>query len=200
MVTKFEDLDPNGTYTFADYLTWQLRERVELIKGKIFKMEKPNVKHQEVSGNLVGLFANYLYKKPARIYFPLFDVRLVDSSNPKLVPDDNIYTVLQPDITVICDLNKIDDKGCLGAPDLIIEILSPSTGDKDLKDKKEIYEFAHVPEYWIVHPNDQTVIVYLLNDQKKYVIDNVYAFSDTIKASIFEDLFVDLRDVFEIYE
>jgi Uma2 family endonuclease len=200
MVTKFEDLDPNGTYTFADYLTWQMQERVELIKGKLFKMAMPSEKHQRISSHLHRIYSNYLYKKKCRVYHPPFDVRLVKPPHLRKETDKSIYTVVQPDITVICDLNKIDDRGCLGAPDLIIEILSPSTGDKDLKDKKEVYEFAHVPEYWIVHPNDQTVIVYLLNEQKKYVVDNVYAFTDTIKASIFDDLYVDLRDVFEVYE
>ena len=96
-------------------------------------------------------------------------------------------------------MSKIDDKGCNGAPDLIIEILSPSTGSRDLKDKKEVYEFAEVPEYWIVHPQDQTVIVYILNEQKKYVFDNIYASTDTIKVHIFDDLEIDLKDVFDIY-
>ena len=76
MVTKFEDLDPNAVYTFADYLTWQFKERVEIIKGKLLKMAMPSEKHQRVSGNIHRLFANHFYKKTSRIYFPLFDVRL----------------------------------------------------------------------------------------------------------------------------
>jgi Uma2 family endonuclease len=199
MVTKFEDLDPTGTYSFADYLTWQFQERVELIKGKLFKMAMPSEKHQRVSKDLIRLFANYLHKKPCQVYHPPFDVRLEKSLNPRETKDKNIFTVVQPDITVVCDMEKIDDNGCSGTPDLIVEIVSPPMGGIDLKDKKEIYEFAEVPEYWIVHPNDQTVIVYILNDQKKYVIDNVYASTDIIKVSVFKDLEIDLSDVFENY-
>lgn len=197
MVTKFEDLDPTATYSFADYLTWQFQERVELIKGKLFKMAMPSVKHQRVSGNFYRLFANYLHKKPCQIFHPPFDVRLEKPPNHRKAKDKSIFTVVQPDLTIICDVDKIDNKGCSGAPDLIIEILSPSTGKKDVKDKKEVYEFAEVPEYWIVHPQDQTVIVYILNEQKKYVIDNFYTATDTIKVSIFNDLEIDLTDVFE---
>lgn len=88
-------------------------------------------------------------------------------------------------------MKKIDDKDCNGAPNLIIEILSPSTGSKDLKDKKDVYEFAEVPEYWIVHPHDQTVVVYILNEQKKYVLDNIYASTDSINVHVFKDMAVD---------
>lgn len=199
MITKFEDLDPSATYTFADYLTWKFTERVEIIRGKLFKMAMPSEKHQRVSSNLHRLFANYLYKKPCRVYHPPFDVRLEKPLHHRKIMDKSVYTVVQPDITVVCDLSKIDNKGCMGAPDLIIEILSPSTGSKDLKDKKEVYEFSEVPEYWIVHPQDQTVIVYILSEQKKYVIDNIYASKDTIKVHVFEDMIVDLTDVFENY-
>jgi Uma2 family endonuclease len=169
---------------------------VELIKGKLFKMAMPTEKHQRVSSNLFGQFANYLHKKTPRVYFAYFHVRFFEPNSDSKISDKNIYTVIQPDLTVVCDVKKIDDKGCVGAPDLIIEILSPSTGSKDVKDKKAVYEFAEVPEYWIVHPNDQTVIVYLLNEQKKYVVDNVYASIDSIKVSIFDDLEIDLTDVF----
>ncbi len=200
MVTNFEDLDPAGTYTFADYLTWQFKERVEIIKGKLFKMAMPSEKHQRLSSNVHRIFANYLYRKPCRVYHPPFDVRLEKPLHQRKAKDKSIFTVVQPDITVVCDLTKVDDKGCFGAPDLVIEILSPSTGSKDLKEKKEVYEFAEVPEYWVIHPLDETVAVYILNDQKKYVIDNIYASIDSIKSHVFKDLDVDLKDVFEIYD
>lgn len=200
MITSIEDLDPNATYSFADYLTWQFKERVEIIKGKLFKMAMPSEKHQRASGNIYRLFANYLYRKPCRVYHPPFDVRLPKPPHQRKVTDASIFTVIQPDITVICDMTKVDDKGCAGAPDLIIEILSPSTGAKDLKDKKEVYEFSEVPEYWIVHPQDETVLVYILNDNKRYVLDNIYACTDTIQTHVFKDLTIDLKDVFEIYD
>jgi Uma2 family endonuclease len=198
MVTDIKDLDPNAVYTFADYLTWQFKERVEIIKGKLFKMAMPSEKHQRTSSNLHRLFANYMYKKPCRVYHPTFDVRLVKPPHQRKTSDKSIFTVVQPDITVVCDMSKIDDKGCDGAPNLIIEILSPSTGSKDLKDKKEVYEFAEVPEYWIVHPQDQTVVVYVLNDAKKYVLENIYASTDIIKVPSFPDLDIDFRDVFDV--
>ena len=198
MIVRFEDLDPRGTYTFADYLTWKFEEKVEIIKGKLFKMAMPSEKHQRTSCNFYRIFANYLHKKPCRVYHPPFDVRLIKPPHLRKTTDKSIYTVVQPDITVVCDLNKIDDRGCMGAPDLIIEILSPSTGSVDLKDKKAIYEFSEVPEYWIVHPHDQTVIVYVLDDQKKYAIAGIYASTDTIKTHVFDDLFVDLADVFDV--
>lgn len=199
MVAKFEDLDPNGTYTFADYLTWQFKERVELIKGKIFKMAMPSEKHQRVSGNLYGLVWAHLKGQPCKAYHPPFDVRLVKPPYLRKVTDKSIYTVVQPDLTVVCDMSKVDDKGCLGAPHLVVEILSPSTGDKDLNEKKDIYEFSEVPEYWIVHPQDGTVVVYLLNDQNKYVIDGFYAYNAKIKAHSIPNLEIDLNDVFEQY-
>jgi Uma2 family endonuclease len=199
MVTKFEDLDPTATYSFADYLTWKFQERVEIIKGKLYKMAMPSEKHQRISGSVYRILANYLYKKSCRVYHPPFDVRLEKPLHHRKMTDKSIFTVVQPDITVVCDLSKIDNKGCFGAPDLIIEILSPSTGSKDLKEKKEVYEFAEVPEYWVIHPQDETVAVYILSDQKKYVIDNIYASTDSIKSHVFKDLDVDLKDVFEIY-
>lgn len=199
MVTNIEDLDINGTYTFADYLTWEFQERVEIIKGKLFKMAMPSESHQRISGNLYGLIWSYLRHKSCKVYHPPFDVRLDKPPHMRKATDTTIKTVIQPDITVVCDMTKVDSKGCLGAPDLIIEILSPSTSNKDVKDKKAVYEFAEVPEYWIVHPQDQTVVVYLLNDHKKYVIDNLYTATDTIKVSVFDDLMIDLTDVFEVY-
>jgi Uma2 family endonuclease len=199
MVTRFEDLDINGSYTFADYLQWQFKERVEIIKGKLFKMAMPSEKHQRVSANFHGYFWSYLKGKNCKTYHPPFDVRLMKPPHHRKITDKSIYTVVQPDITVVCDMSKIDTKGCYGAPDLIIEILSPSTSAKDLKDKKEVYEFSGVKEYWIVSPEDETVVVCLLNDQGKYIFDNYYANTETIKVHIFEDLEIDLKDIFELY-
>jgi Uma2 family endonuclease len=200
MVTKFEDLDLNGTYTFADYLTWKFEEKVEIIKGKLFKMAMPTEKHQRISGNLHGLLWSYLRGKKCKVYHPPFDVRLEKPPHQRKITDKSIYTVVQPDITVVCDMEKVDTKGCMGAPDMIIEILSPSTGAKDLKDKKEVYEFSGVKEYWIVSPEDETLTVFLLNEQGKYVFDNYYANIDVVKVHIFDDFDIDLKDVFEIYE
>ena len=156
---QLADLDLSKTYSYADYLKWTFEDRLELIKGKIFKMTPaPNSAHQRQSGTLyVGLY-NYLKNKPCEVFSAPFDVRL-----PRLSGNDTeIITVVQPDICVICDPGKIDEKGCLGAPDIVVEILSPGNNKKELKNKYEVYEEAGVLEYWIIHPQEKTFLKYTL--------------------------------------
>jgi Uma2 family endonuclease len=197
---KFSDLDLNGTYTYADYLKWNFDERVEIIKGKIFKMAMPSEKHQRVSSNIHGYFWSYfkssVRERGCQVYHPPFDVRLVKPPHLRKATDKSIYTVIQPDITVVCDRNKIDSRGCLGAPDLVVEIVSPGSVKKDLKDKKEVYEFAGVKEYWIVYPLEETILVYLLNENGVYVVNEPFTIGDEIKVSVFPDLMLNLADVF----
>ena len=145
---QLSDLNLNNTYSYADYLKWQIEERLELIKGKIFKMSAPNRTHQELSGYLYLKLGNYLYDKNCKVYAAPFDVRLPRKSKE----DIDIITVVQPDICVICNTAILDAKGCLGAPDIVIEILSPSNNVIELKNKYEIYEEAGVKEYWVVSP------------------------------------------------
>ena len=122
-ITHLDQLNPDGIYTYADYLTWKFEETVELIKGKIYRMAAPARYHQGISRQLCGKFFNYFDEKPCKFYDAPFDVRLYDRRKSKRANKD-IYTVVQPDICVVCDPSKLDDKGCIGAPDLIIEILS----------------------------------------------------------------------------
>ncbi len=194
IITSLDQLDLNGTYTYADYITWQFSERVELILGKIFKMSPaPSSYHQEISSNLNGLFYNFLKKKKCKVYPAPFDVRL---PNPKL-KNGKIINVVQPDICVICDLNIVDEAGCKGAPDLIIEILSSSTSNKDKKDKFELYEQNGVKEYWMIEPFDKTAIIYVLNENKKFIAYNrPYVITDKVQVHIFQDLIFDLAEVF----
>ena len=121
-ITSLAQLNLNKTYSYADYLTWQLEEFVELIRGKIFRMAAPNRKHQGISWELSGLFYPVFKGQPCKAYAAPFDVRLYDHEKSTKANKD-IFTVVQPDICVICDENKLDDKGCLGSPDLIVEIL-----------------------------------------------------------------------------
>jgi Uma2 family endonuclease len=138
---KIEEPDLSGRYTYADYLTWQWTEMAELIHGKIFKMSPaPGSKHQKVGGNLFGILWNHLRDKKCQVFMAPFDVRLPVSSKQK--SDKEIITVVQPDLCVVCDPAKIDERGCLGAPDWIIEILSRHTSSKDLREKFEVYEKA----------------------------------------------------------
>src|SRR5258705_865155 len=164
---KIEEPDLSGTYSYSDYLTWQWTEMAELIHGKIFKMSPaPGSKHQKVGGNLFGLLWNHLRGKNCQVFMAPFDVRLPISSKQK--SDKEIITVVQPDLCMSCDPAKIDERGCLGAPDWIIEILSQHTSSKDLREKFEVYEKVGVREYWVVHPQEQTVLVYVLNAKGKY--------------------------------
>jgi len=192
-ITNINQLDLNKLYTYADYLTWQFQERVELIKGKIFKMSPaPRRVHQEIESNLHREISYYFKKKKCKVYPAPFDVRLIKKSTD----DKEIETVIQPDICVICDREKLDDRGCIGAPDLIVEILSPSTKNKDIKDKFELYEQNEVREYWIVDPNNKTVIKYTL-EKGKYIGDKIRGEEEILNSSIFPELSINLSEVFE---
>ena len=125
MITDIKQLNLNNFYSYADYLTWRFAERVELIKGKIFKMSPaPSLLHQQVSTALMVQIGRYMTNNPCQVFHAPFDVRLPIKSTS----DEKIDTVLQPDITVVCDESKLDAKGCNGAPDLVVEIISPIRG------------------------------------------------------------------------
>ena len=191
-VTNINDLDVvNGIYRYADYLLWKFQERVELLKGKIFKMAAPSPTHQEISGLLfVTLFA-YFKDKKCKVYHAPFDVRL-PRKNEK---DEEILTVLQPDLCVICNTEKIDSRGCLGAPDLVVEILSPGNSQKELDNKFRIYEEAGVAEYWIVDPEHEAVWVNVLRDGE-YVTQKPVAMGKTVTSVKFADLEINTADIF----
>lgn len=174
-------------YTYADYLTWDDDNRYELIDGEVYMMAPAPARiHQEVSVSLSGQLYNYLKGKKCKVYAAPFDVRLNADS------EDNI--VVQPDISVICDPNKLDDQGCKGAPDMIVEILSPSTAGRDQVLKFNKYLEAGVREYWMIYPESRTVQVYLQKNGE-YVGKN-YDATTTIPVSILEDCRIDLADVF----
>jgi len=156
---QLSDLDINKTYTYADYLKWTFDERLELIKGKIFNMSPaPGSIHQFVSGAIFNELYNYLKNKPCHVMCAPFDVRLKRRSGD----DKDITTVVQPDLCVVCDPKKIDARGCLGSPDIVVEILSPGNNKKELQNKYEVYEEAGVLEYWIIQPIEKTFLKYTL--------------------------------------
>jgi len=193
---KIEEPDLTGTYSYADYVTWQWTEMSELIQGKIFKMSPaPNTAHQRVSLELSRQIANYLKGKKCKAFSAPFDVRLPLSESMK--NDQDIFTVVQPDICVICDPGKIDERGCLGAPDWIIEILSRQTSSKDLRQKFDVYQQTGVREYWVVHPVEQTVLVYVLNSKGKYESElKPYVREDMLSQRTLPELVIDLAQVF----
>ena len=189
-------LSPDKRYTYSDYLTWADNVRRELFDGIIKIMSPaPAYLHQKVSGNLFLQFGNYLKKRKCQVFHAPFDVRL-----PKLETTENeqIYTVVQPDLCIVCDRSKLDARGCLGAPDLIIEIVSLGNAARDIKEKYEIYEQAGVLEYWLVRPYEQSTEVFILNERGKYERGGTYITGDFVPVSIFgEDFKIDLSDIFE---
>jgi Uma2 family endonuclease len=190
------NLDLNKRYTYADYLTWMDDVRRELFDGFIKLMTPaPSRRHQELSVSLTLQIGNFLMHKKCKLYHAPSDVRFPKDKKNK--DDKQVYTVLQPDLFIVCDLSKLDARGCQGAPDMIIEIISPKNPKRDLKDKFEIYQEHGVREYWIVSPNDETVNVFVLNENSKFQLVGMYAEDDKIPVNIFNgDLKVDLTEVF----
>ena len=199
IITDISQLDLNKTYSYADYLLWQFSERVELIKGKIFKMSPAtNKNHQVISSNFHTLLGSYLKQRSAKckLFAAPFDVRLLDDKKSKKA-EKEIYTVVQPDLCVICDANKLDERGCMGSPDLVIEILSLGNSKKEMKTKYELYEENGVKEYWIVFPYENVVQQFALNAKGKYELVKIYTDEDTITTPLFPDLKVKLNEIFE---
>jgi len=189
------NLDLSKRYSYADYLTWMDDVRRELFDGVVVELTTPWTKHTQVSVHLITIIGNYLVGKKIHAYHALFDVRLFQDEGK--TRDDQIYTVVQPDLSIITDLSKLDDRGCLGAPDLIIEIVSLKNPKRDLKDKFEIYQEHGVREYWIVNPYDENVTVFILDENSKFQFVGMYAEDDKIPVNIFNgDLKIDLREVF----
>ncbi len=193
---QLADLDMNKVYTYADYYKWKFEERVELIKGYIFKMSPaPNRLHQELVGKLHIKLGIHLHKNSCKVYVAPFDVRLPRKSKE----DKDIITVLQPDLCVICDPSKLDTRGCIGAPDIVVEVLSPSNNKKELKNKHEAYEEAGVKEYWVVLPYEKTMLIYTLVDDK-FSTSGLLASGDIVTSAVLPGFSLDLAELFESYE
>ena len=183
-----------GKYSYVDYLTWPEDERWEIIDGIAYMQAAPSPIHQEISGGLFAQFHNYLSGKTCKVYAAPFCVRLVDDDDKK---SEDIKKVVEPDISIVCEKSKIDEKGCKGAPDMIVEVMSPSSIKMDRFIKFNSYEKAGVKEYWIVEPEGKLVSVFVLQGDHRYGRPEIYAEDGMIKVSIFPDLIVDLKPVFE---
>ncbi len=196
MIKNIEEIDLSKRYTYADYLTWQFEEMVELIRGKVFRMSPaPNLAHQRISTNFLHRIAGFLEGKTCEVFHAPFDVRL--PIPPANLKHNKVDTVVQPDICVVCDPEKLDSKGCNGAPDWIIEILSPGTAAKDLKDKFDVYEYAGVREYWVVHPFECTLFVYRLNQEGRYVgASRPFVRGDKVPVGVLGGFQLDLNEIF----
>lgn len=178
-------------YTYENYLTWPDEERWELIAGTAYAMTAPSRQHQQILGNLFLEFGNYLKGKQCEVYAAPFDVRLPHKNETA----KNSTTVVQPDITVVCNRDKLDAKGCCGSPDLIIEILSPATASHDMIRKRRVYELNGVKEYWIVDPAHSIVTQFLLAGGE-YGKMEFFDRESEISPAIFPDLIIRLKEIF----
>ena len=188
--------EPQSDYgfTYADYLKWNFKERIELIKGQLFKMSPaPNMLHQQISIKLSTRLYNFTENKPCRIFSAPFDVRLPAKNKHN---DTEITTVVQPDICVVCNPLKLDERGCCGAPDLIMEILSPGNAKKEVRIKFDLYQEASVKEYWIINPVEENLITYILEEKGKYGGGKMFAGDDMVKSHAVPGFQIEANDIF----
>ena len=174
-----------GRYTFADALTWSDDERAEIVNGEPAMMAPPTTAHQLISGEIFQQLGNYLEGKKCRAIPAPFAVRLFEKDGES--PED-VDTMVELDITIVCDPSKLDKHGCKGAPDMVVEILSPSTQRHNRLVKLGLYQRAGVREYWIVDPMKQTILVY---DMEHSAAPAIHSFSDSIKVNIYDNLEID---------
>lgn len=180
-------------YTFADCLTWDERDRIEIVNGEAIMMSPPTRAHQKILMELARQFANYLEGKKCEVYPAPFAVRLFEKAGDS--PKD-VDTMVEPDISIVCDNDKLDKHGCKGAPDMVIEILSPSTQRHDQLVKLGLYQRAGVREYWIVDPENQTVRVMLRDGSGVFQIDELYSRDSVAKVNVLSGCFIELAKVF----
>ena len=181
-----EKITEKNTFTYSDYAQWETDERYELIDGKPYAMGSPTPRHQRIIRELLVRLYDFLKGKPCEVFSSPLDVRLNFDKK-----DD---TVVQPDIMVICDQNKIDDKSVKGAPDLVVEILSPSNIRFDFLVKHNKYFEAGVPEYLIVDPEEKMVHVFILQNEN-YIV-KLYGDTDTLPSHILKDCNINLNEIF----
>lgn len=189
-----EEPDASYSYSYADYLQWKFKERLELIRGSIFQLSAPNTNHQLVSGELYNQLYNFLKAKPCHVFTAPFDVRLPRAGK---TADNLVKTVVQPDICVVCDETKIDARGVCGAPDLVVEVLSPGNTKHEVRTKFELYEESGVREYWLINPEEENIFVYLLDENKKFTSGRTYAGGDIISSTAVAGFTVDVEQLFK---
>jgi len=200
MSNAFEKYDKDKHYTYADLLEWDDDVRAEIIGGNVYMMSAPGTSHQEISGRLFFEFFSFLRGKPCRVFAAPFNVRLFPKKD---LSDD---TVVEPDIMVVCDSGKIDERGCNGAPDIIIEIISPSTRRRDRVIKYNLYVDAKVREYWIVYPEYKEIDVHLLDGDhyttQAYGVNEPNTkenemVEEIVPVTVLPGFSIDLKDIFK---
>jgi Uma2 family endonuclease len=182
-------------YSYADYRSWTSDRRWEIYDGVLYDLfSAPTVVHARLSTAINALMAWFIKKRKGKceVFHAPFDVRLPKNGE---TADDKIYTVLQPDICVICDPGKLDHKGCIGAPDLVVEIQSPSTAKRDLNEKFKLYEEAGVKEYWVVFPKEG-ITVFLLQENGQFDEGTPYIYEAKVPSTVLKGLEIDLEELF----
>lgn len=185
----------NGNYTYEDYVSWDDGQRYELIDGYVYMLAAPTTQHQRISMTMAAAMYDYLRDKPCEVFAAPFDVRLFEASEEKKKKFLRIYrkeVVVQPDLSIVCNPEQLDEKGCNGAPAMVVEILSPS--NKHYQEKVNAYMSAGIQELWIVDPRLQTVFLYLRRG-KDYII-STFEPSETLASPTFPGLEIHLRDIF----
>ncbi len=182
-------------YTYKEYASWPVDERWELIDGIAWNMSPAPVRrHQKMLGDLHLIFREYFEGKPCEVYLAPFDVFFPEDKNQKM---DDVTTVVQPDLSVICSQDKLVDKGCFGPPDLVVEILSPYTSKKDLNEKFRLFERSGVYEYWVVDPGNKYIRIFKQLRSGGYDPGEVFETGDTAASSHFSELRVNIDALIE---
>jgi Uma2 family endonuclease len=181
------------TYTYSDYIKFTEDESVEIIDGRILAMSPaPSRIHQKIILKLSTQIENYITSNngSCEVYLAPFDV-ILKNDDEEISSSKNI---VQPDISVICDKNKLTDKGCIGSPDMIVEVVSPFNPSNDYIKKLNLYNIYKVKEYWIVNPMKKSILVYTLTDTG-YDMPSIYTFNDKIKVNIYDNLEIDFASI-----
>jgi Uma2 family endonuclease len=187
-ITRLDQLNEDSfEYSYSDYMKWRFQERVEIIMGKIFPMSAPTTLHQHIIGELFFTMYAFFKHTSCNVILSPIDVRLPVGKQGK-----TFKTVMQPDLCVICDKSKIVAQGIIGAPDLVIEILSLSNRQIEMHEKYEAYQASMVREYWIIHPGEQWMLQYVLNENNLYELHKKYENLSRLESVIFLNLVVDV--------
>lgn len=199
-ITHLHQLDLSKTYSYADYLTWQFDETVELIKGKIMLMTPaPNVEHQRITRKLLVNIDSFLKNKRCEVFVAPFDVRLYNRKK-SILASQEMHTVVQPDLCVVCNPDILDKQGCNGAPDWIIEILSQGNSKREMKIKYELYQESCVAEYWLVYPEQRAIHQFVLDENNRYQLKNMFTDDDKAVPYLLPELTIEVTEIFGIWE
>lgn len=199
-IEQVEEPDPSLTYTYSDYYNWNFLERLELLRGKIIRLYSPTTQHQEICGKLHFEVYSFLRGKTCRVFIPPFDVRLPVKNRKR---DNEVTTVVQPDLSVFCDPAKIDRRGACGAPDLLVEILHeeptlrfPGNSRYERQRKYDVYQEAGVKEYWIVDPPKERILVSILQEDGRFGPAVFYSGNQLLQPVSLPSFSIEAREVF----